>query len=543
MRLQDIFGIALFGFVLAACGDGTTGGGGSGGTASQGGGGGGPCAAAADCPVPADECQAATCVGGVCGTAPVADGEAANTQAAGDCKKVLCQAGAPVSSDDDTDVPDDGKDCTIDGCSAGVKTTEPAAAGTACAQTGKVCDGEGECVECISNADCADPEPLCDAASHTCIPIDCTNAVKDGNETDVDCGGLCAPCDDGKACVAAADCQSGVCTGAVCQPPACDDGVKNGAETGTDCGGIDCPKCGPDEGCDSGDDCVGGECTGMGGTCVPNCVDQAKDNDETDVDCGGPTCAKCGIGKQCDAADANCVAGAYCDMMGVCAPKKANAGECMASNECTSAHCVDGVCCNVACAGLCAACALPGSVGMCAPQPVGADPDDECAGNGGSDVCDGGGGCAKATGSTCAANGECATGHCVDGVCCDTPCNGLCKACSAAKTGGVDGQCGNILTNTDPESECVGVLDCNGAGACEAPLANGTPCAAAGECASNFCVDGVCCNSACGGLCAACTMALKGNGVDGQCGLIAAGTDPQNECAGAMTCNGAGACN
>src|SRR5688572_26032504 len=71
------------------------------------------------------------------------------------------------------------------------------------------------------------------------------------------------------------------------------------------------------------------------------------------------------------------------------------------------------------------------------------------------------------------------------------------------------------------------------------------------ECApEQFCVDGVCCDTPCSGTCEACTAALKGSGPDGVCGPIAAGADPQDECAvqGEASCgfdgncDGAGAC-
>lgn len=49
--------------------------------------------------------------------------------------------------------------------------------------------------------------------------VSCFNGIKDGDETDVDCGGSCVPC------------------------ATCDDGIKNGEETGIDCGGPDCEPC------------------------------------------------------------------------------------------------------------------------------------------------------------------------------------------------------------------------------------------------------------------------------------------------------------
>ena len=42
--------------------------------------------------------------------------------------------------------------------------------------------------------------------------------------------------------------------------PTCSDGVKNGAETGVDCGGGTCPTCGTGGGCGSGSDCTSGVC-------------------------------------------------------------------------------------------------------------------------------------------------------------------------------------------------------------------------------------------------------------------------------------------
>jgi len=85
-----------------------------------------------------------------------------------------------------------------------------------------------------------------------------------------------------------------------------------------------------------------------------------------------------------------------------------------------------------------------------------------------------------------------------------------------------------------------------------AQLANGSACGQHGDCTSNNCIDGVCCDKPCAGSCEACTAAKKGSGSDGTCGVIANGTDPDKECAqqvcasgtqtNAFVCNGAGAC-
>jgi hypothetical protein len=42
-------------------------------------------------------------------------------------------------------------------------------------------------------------------------PIPCANGVKDLGETDVDCGGMCSPCQVGLACVTNKDCASNTC--------------------------------------------------------------------------------------------------------------------------------------------------------------------------------------------------------------------------------------------------------------------------------------------------------------------------------------------
>src|SRR5690349_18330609 len=83
----------------------------------------------------------------------------------------------------------------------------------------------------------------------------CQDGVKDGSETDIDCGGPCAPCAALLGCAQAADCAFDVCTGGKCQAPSCTDHVKNGAETGPDCGGA-CGLCPSGAGCASAKDCA-----------------------------------------------------------------------------------------------------------------------------------------------------------------------------------------------------------------------------------------------------------------------------------------------
>jgi hypothetical protein len=44
----------------------------------------------------------------------------------------------------------------------------------------------------------------------------CGDGIKNGDESDVDCGGSCNACADGEGCGSGEDCQSGECSGGVC---------------------------------------------------------------------------------------------------------------------------------------------------------------------------------------------------------------------------------------------------------------------------------------------------------------------------------------
>ena len=115
---------------------------------------------------------------------------------------------------------------------------------------------------------------LTPCASGTCTanpPMNlCRDRVRDGDETDVDCGGSCQPCWDARHCSVGADCQSGACDAGSCRAATCSDGVKDGFESDIDCGGH-CSKCGAGKLCASGWDCASASCSGgvaSLGTCV-----------------------------------------------------------------------------------------------------------------------------------------------------------------------------------------------------------------------------------------------------------------------------------
>jgi hypothetical protein len=72
---------------------------------------------------------------------------------------------------------------------------------------------------------------------------------------------------------------------------------------------------------------------------------------------------------------------------------------------------------------------------------------------------------------------------------------------------------------------------------------DGWPCTGSDSCASGFCVDNVCCQSACSGTCMGCARSKTGR-PDGQCQPLPSGQDPDEECPlDATVCGRTGVCN
>lgn len=129
-------------------------------------------------------------------------------------------------------------------------------------------------------------------------PISCSNGQRDGDETDLDCGGSCDACPDGSSCEDHLDCGSRVCLDDVCKAGTCDDGVHGIGETDVDCGGR-CDPCMNGQGCQMSADCIEEICSAS--VCVSaECNDGILNGDESDIDCGG-SCNACGIGDTCEA--------------------------------------------------------------------------------------------------------------------------------------------------------------------------------------------------------------------------------------------------
>jgi plastocyanin len=290
---------------------GVTGGGGTGGMPE--------CAVDGDCGI-SDDCHIFECDAGDCKESFAAPGTKTGAQAFGDCKANVCDgAGAIVSENDDLDVFADQNDCTIDTCVDGTPANDATPIGAVCASNGgKLCDGAKSCVECLMGGDCV--SGVC-SAGNTCAPAECGDGAKNGTETDIDCGGpVCGKCPADKACDVATDCIDGVCDPAqkLCKAATCMDVVKNGMETDVDCGGPACPDCGNGKLCTTGADCVSLVCSGNPSVCqVPTCMDNTKNGTETGLDCGGAACPDCPDGQPC-VGDGDCLSG-YCNPGNVCA--------------------------------------------------------------------------------------------------------------------------------------------------------------------------------------------------------------------------------
>ncbi|MDC3985232.1 hypothetical protein [Polyangium jinanense] len=386
---------------------------------------------------------------------------------------------------------------------------------------------------------------------------------------------------NGVSCQTGATCESGACVDGVCCDTACNgtcvactaakkgagvDGacgpVATGADPDSECAEQGASTCGTTGSCNGAGACA---MHAQGTSCGAVCVGDAAQSNACN---GTGTCTAAGASTNCApyacvagacnttcAADGDCAAGNVC-VAGVCGKLAPNGAACSSDVWCQSGACVDGVCCNTACTGLCEACTAAkkgvGADGVCGPIASGTDPENECAleaagSCGQNGQCNGAGACQlHPQGTSCGASlcqGTVVKGQICDGMgqCVTDPAGKDCApyVCSA-------GSCKNPCTN---DNECLSGNICL-AGACKPPGMPGVPCAAGADCSSGFCVDGVCCDTACEGSCEACTAAKKGQGADGQCAPIKTGTDPDDECAAQPPsscgldgqCNGAGAC-
>ena len=291
------------------------------------------------------------------------------------------------------------------------------------------------------------------------FPATCFDGMRNGDESQADCGGSCPKCPDGAICSRPDDCESGVCSGGFCLVPTCEDGVHNGEETAPDCGGP-CPGCEGGEACAMDDDCRSMVCE-EGSCASTSCMDGVKNSDETDVDCGGSICDGCEGGGVClvddDCASLICDAGscttATCDDLvqnqdesdvdcgGTICDPCTDGGSCAAATDCVSGVCTGMICQAPTCSD-------------------GAQNQDETDVDCGGDLCD-----------PCPAGDMCVDADdCESGVCGDTTA-GVCDAASCT-----DG----VINGGETDVDCGGATSCP---RCE----DGRMCTDASDCVADVC--------------------------------------------------------
>jgi hypothetical protein len=141
------------------------------------------CVLATDCPEPSSECIGRTCGGGQCGEwrrlarTPCSGGVCDGT---GECVECLNAADCRVGP------------CATASCQDQRCVTTPRAASTACG--GGVCDGDGACVECLTAYDCQTPS---DCYTASCDTNACNQeqrsagAACEGGDGSCDAAGTC----------------------------------------------------------------------------------------------------------------------------------------------------------------------------------------------------------------------------------------------------------------------------------------------------------------------------------------------------------------
>jgi hypothetical protein len=216
---------------------------------------------------------------------------------------------------------------------------------------------------------------------------------------------------------------------------------------------------------------------------------------------------------------------------------------CKGPGDCLSLQCVEGVCCNSACAGVCQSCDQPGKEGQCLPVAAGQDPDEECAEQpasscGRDGACDGASACRLFPASTVCVPGGCEMA--IESA--PSLCDGKGVCLPGAKKGCAPAMCiGDACAPPCAmDADCPMGRWCD-AGTCRTQREQGAPCERAAQCGSGFCTDGVCCNMACQDGCYACDQP----GSVGACKAVPDGQDPGAECPvqAIGTCGNAGGCN
>jgi hypothetical protein len=399
--------------------------------------------------------------------------------------------------------------------------------------------------DCVTGYYCAGTACLpLKAQGATCsTSAECvTNNCVDGVCCETACGGACSACSNAKTGAA-----NGLCRA-----------VTAGTDPDSECAQDAASTCGNDGTCDgagacrkwqSGTTCVGESCLVMTYTPARTCDGAGVCKTVSTSSCNTYVCGATSCKASC-ASNADCATGNYC-AGAACVPLKAQGAACVGNGDCSTGFCVDGVCCNTACNGSCAACSNAKTAqanGVCGPIIGGTDPDNECAQEAVSSCgldgqCNGAGACRRWTQGTICAGESCSGSTYTSAGTCDGA--GTCNAGTSTSCGAFTCGASSCAVTCGSNADCTAGSHC-AAGVCVPQEINGTACAATADCASGFCVDGVCCNTACTGSCQTCAAT---NSL-GTCKAADAGTDPRAECSATDPstcgddgfCDGAGAC-
>jgi hypothetical protein len=253
------------------------------------------CALGKNCVTNADCMNDACGVGKTCATSAASDGIQNNGESDVDCGGNTTD-GAPKCVNGKMCVLDN--DCTSGACSVGGICTTGATDGkkdfgeSAIDCGGNTTDMAPTCdvgFGCALNNDCT--STYC-SAGLLCVANGYTDGKKDFGESDIDCGGHSldgAPvCADGLSCADGTDCVSAYCNPSLkCATPTNNDGIKNGTETDIDCGGgapTNAPACAAGSTCVIGNDCSSGGCNYKG-----KCADAISCTPQHGGDTCGPT--------------------------------------------------------------------------------------------------------------------------------------------------------------------------------------------------------------------------------------------------------------
>lgn len=231
----------------------------------------------------AQDCQSSLCRTGTCQDVDPPNGVKDNDETDVDCggsHAPACADGkACVIADDCTSEVCTGGICQVPTPTDGVKNGDET--GTDCGGTKApgCAPGQG----CRADSDCN--KSKCDLTNKVCLAPTHDDGIQNLDETGIDCGGPTASvkrCPPGQGCGGDSDCDNTRCdtTGAkTCNQPTSSDGLKNGTESDVDCGGAaptNAPKCLITKGCTANSDCMSNGCSMNTGKCeVLSCASSA----------------------------------------------------------------------------------------------------------------------------------------------------------------------------------------------------------------------------------------------------------------------------